>query len=121
MSYPSDRLVAEHRLIIRMLAVIDKAAALSESGKAVEPQIFLKAVDFIRNFADRFHHAKEEDIFFKEDNILYPLGNKVFTAEDQQLIEQAFNRLEEETAAENIYQKYLNLVEELEGQFGSNV
>ncbi|NOY14109.1 MAG: cation-binding protein, partial [Deltaproteobacteria bacterium] len=25
---------------------------------------FLDAVDFIRNYADRFHHAKEEDVLF---------------------------------------------------------
>ena len=26
---------------------------------------FLDAVDFIRHYADRFHHAKEEDVLFK--------------------------------------------------------
>ncbi|MEE4249088.1 MAG: hemerythrin domain-containing protein, partial [Alcanivoracaceae bacterium] len=29
-------------------------------------QFFLDAVDFIRNYADRFHHAKEEDVLFVE-------------------------------------------------------
>ena len=60
MSYPSQRLVAEHDLIKRMLAVVHKAAAQLESGKNIEPKVFLQAVDFIRNFADGFHHAKKK-------------------------------------------------------------
>ena len=65
MTIPSERLVEEHKLIKRMLSVVSKAADKLESGNEVDPEIFLQAVDFIRNFADRFHHAKEEDILFK--------------------------------------------------------
>ena len=28
-------------------------------------QFYLDGVDFIRNYADRFHHAKEEDVLFE--------------------------------------------------------
>jgi len=53
----------------------------------------------------------------KEDNILYPMGNNVFSSEDQEYIEKQFDRVEKETIGEDIYQKYLNMVEDLEKQF----
>ena len=30
--------------------------------KAIDRDFFERVIDFIRNYADRFHHAKEEDI-----------------------------------------------------------
>ncbi|MFH1514660.1 MAG: hemerythrin domain-containing protein [bacterium] len=64
-SPPLRRLVDEHTLIKRMIALIpDLTGNLdleSESGR----QIVLETVDFIRHYADTFHHAKEEEILFK--------------------------------------------------------
>ena len=57
-------MVVEHKLILRMVALVEKKAALVEGGKFDDWQFFLDAVDFIRNYADRFHHAKEEDTLF---------------------------------------------------------
>jgi len=59
-------LVEEHRLIKRMIDVLENAAETLEKGETVKPAVFEQATDFIRNFADRFHHAKEEEILFKE-------------------------------------------------------
>lgn len=59
-------LADEHQLILRMIALVEKNTALMEQGKFRNWQFFLDAVDFIRNFADKFHHAKEEDILFSE-------------------------------------------------------
>lgn len=56
----------EHQLILRMISLVEKNTALMELGKFRNWQFFLDAVDFIRNFADRFHHAKEEDVLFVE-------------------------------------------------------
>ena len=36
-----------------------------ENGKAFEIEFFQKTIEFIKNYADKFHHAKEEDILFK--------------------------------------------------------
>lgn len=58
-------MVEEHRLILRMIALVEKNSAAMESGRFRDWQFFLDAVDFIRNYADRFHHAKEEDVLFK--------------------------------------------------------
>lgn len=60
----TDRLIDEHRLILRILAVLEKRALRVADGAVPDPEFFLAAVDFIRNYADRFHHAKEEDVLF---------------------------------------------------------
>lgn len=54
----------EHQLILRMITLVEKNTVLMEAGKFRNWQFFLDAVDFIRNYADRFHHAKEEDVLF---------------------------------------------------------
>ncbi len=57
-------LVQEHEVIQRMLAVI-QAAQRQVAGGGKLPAGFISAVvDFIRNFADRCHHGKEEDNLF---------------------------------------------------------
>lgn len=61
----TQALVHEHRLILRMLAVLEKKAELTARGEYRNYRFYLDAVDFIRNYADRFHHAKEEDVLFE--------------------------------------------------------
>jgi len=56
----------EHRLIERMLAHIRLKLSEIEASKAVDPLFVDTAVDFIRTYADRTHHGKEEDILFRE-------------------------------------------------------
>lgn len=58
-------MVAEHKLILRMIALLEKNVELLEAGRFSNWNFFLDGVDFIRNYADRFHHAKEEDVLFK--------------------------------------------------------
>ncbi len=58
-------LVDEHRLILRMIALLEKNASLTAAGEYLNWQFYLDVIDFIRNYADRFHHAKEEDVLFK--------------------------------------------------------
>jgi len=57
-------MVDEHKLILRMITLVEKNTALMEQGQFRNWQFYLDAVDFIRNYADRFHHAKEEDVLF---------------------------------------------------------
>jgi len=59
-------MVDEHKLILRMIALVERNTELLEQGKFRNWQFYLDAVDFIRNYADRFHHAKEEDVLFIE-------------------------------------------------------
>ena len=57
-------LVEEHKLILRMISLLEKNAPLTAQGAYLNWQFYLEGVDFIRNYADRFHHAKEEDVLF---------------------------------------------------------
>jgi len=61
----SAALVTEHLLIKRMLALIERFAPLTATGQFSDWQFYLDGVDFIRHYADRFHHAKEEDVLFE--------------------------------------------------------
>lgn len=60
----TGQLVEEHRLILRMLDQLEQRALRTARGEFREYGFYLDAVDFIRNYADRFHHAKEEDVLF---------------------------------------------------------
>lgn len=59
-------MVEEHKLILRMIALVEANTELLEAGRFANWKFYLHAVDFIRNYADRFHHAKEEDVLFRE-------------------------------------------------------
>ena len=56
-------LMIEHRLIERMLTIIQDTLSLSEKTKIIDPLFVDKAVDFILTYADYTHHGKEENIF----------------------------------------------------------
>ncbi|HEU4759885.1 MAG TPA: hemerythrin domain-containing protein [Dehalococcoidia bacterium] len=60
----TEELVTEHRAIERMLAVLEAAAQRLEAAQRVRPNLFREAADFVRNFADRCHHGKEEENLF---------------------------------------------------------
>ena len=55
----------EHQNILKVIGAIKKECQLIEDGQTVDQEFFKTAIDFIRNYADRWHHAKEEDILFK--------------------------------------------------------
>ncbi len=57
-------LTEEHTVIKRVLTALETAAEQLEKGKPVPLEIFSKGIDFIRNFADKCHHHKEEDFLF---------------------------------------------------------
>jgi hemerythrin-like domain-containing protein len=59
-------LMIEHRLIERMLKVVEGVVADIEATQKVDPVFIDTAVDFIRFYADRTHHGKEEDILFRD-------------------------------------------------------
>jgi hemerythrin-like domain-containing protein len=56
----------EHRLIEKMLKVVEKEIAYIDKDSAVDTVFIDTVVDFIRTYADRTHHGKEEDILFRE-------------------------------------------------------
>ncbi len=178
---PIEVLMHEHRVIERMLKVLTAASNKAEAGE-VDEELFERAIDFIRTFADRCHHAKEEETFYplieqrgipkeggpigmmlqehdmgrdyvrgmdealrkfkdgdksqagvisrnaagyinllsqhiqKEDNILYPMGNRVISDSDREALIERFEELEEKEIGKGVHEKYHRLVEELEAK-----
>ncbi|MDO8715360.1 MAG: hemerythrin domain-containing protein [Dehalococcoidales bacterium] len=64
-SPPMKKLVDEHQLIKRLLAIIPGIIEELDLSTETGRQVISQSVDFIRSYADKFHHAKEEDILFK--------------------------------------------------------
>ena len=60
---PVALLMIEHRLIDKMPSILRREAAQALAGK-VDPYRIEVIVDFMRNYADRCHHGKEEDVLF---------------------------------------------------------
>lgn len=75
-------LMIEHRLILKMLNVIQHTLEKVTQTKSIDPYFVDKALDFIRVYADRTHHGKEEDILFKD------LRKKNLSKEDLQLMDE---------------------------------
>ena len=69
---PAGLLMAEHRVIERMLAVMAKELDSAQQSGRIDPGLIDTATDFIRTYADRCHHGKEEEIMFRrlEDKCL---------------------------------------------------
>jgi hemerythrin-like domain-containing protein len=63
---PTKELSQEHQAILLMIRVLGKMADRLEAGTPVDPEDLERAVDFIRVFADKCHHAKEEGHLFPE-------------------------------------------------------
>jgi hemerythrin-like domain-containing protein len=64
-SPPMKRLVDEHVLIKRLVALIPEVIKSLDVGSEQGGQIIRNSVKFIRTYADKYHHAKEEEILFK--------------------------------------------------------
>ena len=63
---PIGPLMIEHRLIERMVALLNEELKQITGENKVDVEFLMVAVDFIRTYADRTHHGKEEDILFRE-------------------------------------------------------
>ena len=59
-----DMLVREHKIILKVVDGLRQAAVPIRDGKHVDPELLREAVAFMREFADRCHHAKEEGLLF---------------------------------------------------------
>lgn len=64
MSKAIDDLKHEHEAILFTLKVLDKVAGAAEGSGAFNPVDAQSLVDFLKEFADKCHHGKEEGILF---------------------------------------------------------
>jgi hemerythrin-like domain-containing protein len=175
----TEILMDEHQVILRVLDALEKAAAVIPTNK-VTPAFFLDAADFIKNFADGCHHAKEEGVLFKymeahgvtvqggpigvmlsdheagrqftrqmkaaaekwqagdasaaavvktnaegyisllrahimkENNVLFPMADRVIPLDVQPEVEEKFEFVEHEETGDGVHEKYLALAEKME-------
>ncbi len=63
---PIGPLMIEHRVIERMIRQLGTQVAQFRTDQKADPVFIDVAVDFIRTYADRCHHGKEEDILFRD-------------------------------------------------------
>ena len=69
---PTTDLITEHGPVKLMLRVLDKFCEKMDAGDNVDINHLEQAIVFIREFADKCHHGKEEDWLFpamKKNNI----------------------------------------------------
>ena len=64
MSTPIEILRREHRVIEGALRTLDGICVKLQRGIEVPPETLLQLIDFIRTYADGFHHGKEEAHLF---------------------------------------------------------
>jgi hemerythrin-like domain-containing protein len=179
---PTETLQEEHRLIQAVLTAAEREVqSIGKTGR-IDGQRIVRMVDFFRNFADRCHHAKEEDHLFrkmeergmpsqsgpiavmrfeheenrknvramadalpkaaageaaatasiaanlisyverlkvhieKENHVLYPMADNLFSEQDQQELEKAFAEVEAREMGEGAHEKYHRLAIELSGR-----
>jgi len=79
---PAEPLSLEHRLIERMLRVMRREISNIKNSRAADVPVLSQCIDFLRVYADRCHHGKEEDILFRA------LAGKTMRAEHTEMMEQ---------------------------------
>ncbi len=89
---PIAPLMIEHRLIEKMIAAMGRELERMERERAANPGLIEVVVDFIRTYADRCHHGKEEDILFRE------LNRKPLSGEHRRVLQEL---IEEHVQARN--------------------
>ena len=82
---PIGPLMWEHRLIEKMLDSVMRHIDQTEKSRKVNPLVIDIAVDFIRTYADRTHHGKEEEILFRD------LARKNLTPELKKIMQELFD------------------------------
>lgn len=82
---PRGPLMIEHRLIEKVLKLVEKEIDVIQNSKKVDPVFIDTVVDFIQTYADRTHHGKEEDILFKK------IEKKNMSSDDKKIMEELIN------------------------------
>ena len=177
-----DILVKEHDGILKMIEVTQVILNTEDKTK-VNLEHVEQIIDFIKNFADKYHHLKEEDVLFlemekngmslefgpiammlqehnqgrgyiklaeegvekyklghnsafeqvkynllsycelltnhiaKENNILYPMAERILPANVQMAMSDNFEKTNSTTVNNEYVDKYLKLVEELSNKY----
>jgi len=106
-SPPMKQLVDEHKLIKEWVGLIPEFLKDLDLDSPQDCQLTLEGVYFIRNYADKFHHAKEEEILFKSfdqnlDIIKVMHEDHENARGHARAIEEAVGRKDRQTVAEHL-------------------
>jgi hemerythrin-like domain-containing protein len=82
---PVAPLMIEHRLIERMIKLMEMEVQKYKTNAAPDMEFIRIAIDFIRTYADKLHHGKEEDILFRD------LSKENISAEHKRIMEELIN------------------------------
>lgn len=82
---PAGPLMKEHRVIERMVKLMEQNLAKIGKDKESDFGFMEKMIDFMKTYADKCHHGKEEDILFRE------LKKKPLTVEHKRILEELIN------------------------------
>lgn len=63
---PTDVLKEEHKVILSALKILKNFVDELDNGKSISLDDIKSIIEFFRQFADKCHHGKEEDILFIE-------------------------------------------------------
>lgn len=64
MEKASQDLIKEHNAILLVLKSLEKITSQLKESKKTDKDDLLRIVDFLKGFADKCHHGKEEGLFF---------------------------------------------------------
>jgi hemerythrin-like domain-containing protein len=99
---PIGPMMWEHRLIEKMLSLFEGEIRKINELTRVDTVFIDSAVDFIRTYADRTHHGKEEDILFRD------LRKKELSPEHDRIMNEL---IEEHKYARSVVGKLVNAKE----------
>jgi hemerythrin-like domain-containing protein len=63
---PTQELMAEHNAVLVALRILEKVEAALGAKNEKAPDHLRQLLDFFKEFVDRCHHGKEEDVLFPE-------------------------------------------------------
>jgi hemerythrin-like domain-containing protein len=102
---PIAVMLHEHDLGRRFLRACREALPQAEAGEA-------EAVAALRDNLGGYVRMLRPHIH-KEDNILYPMADQLFSPEDQQALGEAFDRVEAEEIGEGVHDRYHQMAHDL--------
>jgi hemerythrin-like domain-containing protein len=180
---PTEDLIHEHEAIKVMLSIMSRIAENIKTNKGFDPKDIENIVDFLKTFADKCHHGKEETALFpalvlagiskengpisvmlhehtigrgyikeistglenyktgnahfsgliaagltnyvnllqshiqKEENVLFPMANKVLSEQKKHEIVEKFEKIEEEVVGHGVHEQYHELLNQLKNKY----
>jgi len=109
---PIGPLMIEHRLIDKMIELLEKESKRMRETNVMDIKFISQAVDFLKMYADRCHHGKEEEIYFKK------LNTKQLSTQDSDMLK---NLLDDHARARSLVAKISDNLEEIYSESRSQI